>query len=167
MATNAVDLFFASMGETELRQWVETNPGRINDRDSKGDTPLIAAAFRDLINAALVLWLVNEKGADVNATDGAGYTPLHRVRSVDALSLLLDCVAGPPCEHLVALTRSRFIWLVSIMMWEPVCCKTRASKPSSMKKKVEALQLFILPAITWTSQKFLPSSSSSSELART
>jgi hypothetical protein len=40
-------LNFEDMNEAELRQWVEANPGRVNDRDSDGRTPLYAAV-RDI-----------------------------------------------------------------------------------------------------------------------
>lgn len=39
-----VDVSFCNMTETELRQWVETNPGRVNCRDREGTTPLRAAS---------------------------------------------------------------------------------------------------------------------------
>lgn len=34
------DLEFQCMTEAEMRQWVEANPGRVDDRDNQGDTPL-------------------------------------------------------------------------------------------------------------------------------
>jgi len=37
-------LFFAMM-EVELRQWVEANPGRVNDRDRYEHTPLFVAVL--------------------------------------------------------------------------------------------------------------------------
>jgi len=95
MAANDWDLSFISMTEAELRQWVEANPGRVNDRDTFGCMPLsVAVVF--IKSVPLVLWLVKERGADVNAADGNGYlTPLHRVRSLDVLDALLDCGADP------------------------------------------------------------------------
>ncbi len=66
MAANEVVLCFASMTEPELRQWVEANPGRVNDRDRFGHTPFNAAVYRRK-SVPLILWLVKETGADVNA----------------------------------------------------------------------------------------------------
>ena len=45
-AAAAAPLLFRDMSEAGLRQWVEANPGRVNDRDSHfGLTPLIVAIF--------------------------------------------------------------------------------------------------------------------------
>ena len=55
------------MTEAKLRQWVDANPGWVNDRDMAGETPLyVAARFKRSL--PLVLWLLDDKGADVNAT---------------------------------------------------------------------------------------------------
>jgi hypothetical protein len=44
----------------------------------------------------LVLWLVKEEGADVNATDATGLSPcLHCTTSLDVLNVLLGCGADP------------------------------------------------------------------------
>jgi ankyrin repeat protein len=43
----------------------------------------------------LILWLVNEKGADVNARNWRGSTPLHNARSLDVLDALLNRGADP------------------------------------------------------------------------
>ena len=45
---------------------MEANPGRVNDRDRGGETPLIAAGSR-WDELSMVVWLLDEKGADVNA----------------------------------------------------------------------------------------------------
>jgi len=55
---------FCDMEEAEVRQWVEANPGRVNGLDGHGFTPLYAAVCWE--NLPLVLWLLNEKGADAN-----------------------------------------------------------------------------------------------------
>jgi len=89
-------LEFYYMDETELRQWVEANPGRVNDidRNRNGHTPLIAAAcHRD--SQSLVVWLLEEKGADVNALSRDGNTPLHIASSPDVITALLDRGADP------------------------------------------------------------------------
>ena len=70
-AASAAALRFRQMSEAGLRQWVEANPGRVNDRDSEGLTPLIAAAsIKESLS--LVVWLLDEKGADVNGTMADG-----------------------------------------------------------------------------------------------
>ena len=94
MAANYASLSFCSMSEAELRHWVEANPGRVNDKDSRGGSPL-NAAVTNLESVPLVLWLVTEKGADVNGTDWFGYGPLHLAKSLDVLDALLDCAADP------------------------------------------------------------------------
>lgn len=63
------------MTEAELRQWVDANPGRVNDGDQYGDTALYAAVFH-LNSLPLALWFLDEKGADVNSQNDWGQTPL-------------------------------------------------------------------------------------------
>lgn len=48
------------MDEAQLRQWVELNPGRVNDTDINGNTLLDSAAR--LKSVPLVVWLLDEKG---------------------------------------------------------------------------------------------------------
>lgn len=90
MATPNVDPSF----EVQLRQWVEANPERVNEKDLNNTTPLCQATSY-LKSVPLVLWLVNEKGADVNAADESGDVPLHHAKSLDVLNALLDCGADP------------------------------------------------------------------------
>ena len=87
-------LYFHRMGEAGLRQWVEANLGRVNDRDSRGDMPLIVAAG-DLKSLPLVVWLLDEKGADVDATTKFGTSALDRAGSLSVLNALLDRGADP------------------------------------------------------------------------
>lgn len=106
MAANGTGLVFSRLSGAGLRQWVESNPGLVNDRDSSGETPLIAAVA--LQSVSLIKWLVNEKGADVHAADKHGYAPLHFADSLDAFNALLDCGADPslcnPAGRTVLLT---------------------------------------------------------------
>ena len=98
------------MTEAELRQWVDANPGRanpgrVNDWDNYGYTPLYTptphgitpsyAAVYLLKSLPLVLWLLDEKGVDVNSRTSYGQTPLHAAGSLDVLSALLDRGADP------------------------------------------------------------------------
>ena len=85
---------FCHMSEARLRKWVEANPGRVNDTDSNGHTPLWAAVIRQE-GLSLVVWLLDEKGADVNATTTIGATALHYAKSLDTLIALLDRGANP------------------------------------------------------------------------
>lgn len=88
-------LNFQSITETEMRQWVEANPGGINDKDSKGNTPLFVAAVHHA-SVQLVLWLVKEKGAGVNVQNNyQGVRALHKVKSLDVLNTLLALGADP------------------------------------------------------------------------
>ena len=77
MAAAAKNLSFEVMGEAEVRQWVEANPGRVNDSDNTvfGLTPLVVAAWKH--THSLVVWLLDEKGAEVNAPTLLGNTALH------------------------------------------------------------------------------------------
>jgi len=86
--------YFQGMNEARLRQWVEANPGRVNDRDKEGYTPL-CAAVRFQNSLPLTVWLLDEKGAVVNATGKYGCTPPHDARSLDILTALMDRGANP------------------------------------------------------------------------
>jgi hypothetical protein len=70
----------------ELRQWVEANPGRVNGWDGYGNTPLsvVVGAKKDL---PLALWLLDEKGADVNATTSLGWTALHAATFLEIFNI--------------------------------------------------------------------------------
>lgn len=78
---------------TELGQWVEANPGRVDERDKSGVTPL-HAAIGHLNNLSMALWLL-ERGADVNGRSFRGWTPVHRARSLNILIALLERGADP------------------------------------------------------------------------
>ena len=95
-AAGAELLDFDTMTEDELRQWVDASPSRVNDWDwdEDGITPLFTAVYH-MKSFPLVLWLLDEKGADVNMRVVNGQTPLHGARSLDVLSALLDRGANP------------------------------------------------------------------------
>ena len=82
------------MSEAQLRQWVEANPEKVNDTDKDKLTPLYAAV-RDLKSLSLVLWLLDEKGADVDAQILRGQTVLAKTDSLDILNALLNRGADP------------------------------------------------------------------------
>jgi len=82
------------MTEAELRQWVDSNPSRVNDWDDYDVTPLYAAVYHKE-SLPLVLWLLDERGADVNTRVSGGQTPLHGACSLDVLNVLLDRGADP------------------------------------------------------------------------
>ena len=92
-AAAAEALNFWCMSKAQLWQWVEANPGRVNDRDMDGYTPLTAAvAYKK--GMSLIMWLLDEKGVDVNATTLYGSSALHYANSLDILTALLD--PAPP-----------------------------------------------------------------------
>ena len=70
-AAAAEELCLWRMNEVQLRHWVEANPGLVNDRDDGGCTPLYVAAC-GIKSLALTVWLVDEKGADVNGPISGG-----------------------------------------------------------------------------------------------
>jgi len=76
--------FDNKMTEAELRQWVEANPGRVNDRDRIGFTPLLTAASRK-DGLSMVMWLPDEKGVGVNATMANGGSALHVAIPLDQM----------------------------------------------------------------------------------
>lgn len=85
---------FGGMNEAQLRNWVEANPGHVNDRGSCGNTPLyVAVSYTKSL--AWKVCLLDEKGADVNATAREGLTPLYDAPSLDILTALLDRCADP------------------------------------------------------------------------
>ena len=88
-------LSFIHISKKKLRKWVEANSERVNTYtfDHKGYTPLFSIISMESLS--LTLWLVDEKGADVNKRTWNGYTPLHAVRSLDILNTLLDRGADP------------------------------------------------------------------------
>jgi ankyrin repeat protein len=90
------EMYFAEQITTEaqLRQRVEADPRRVNDWDTDGKTPLYTAAC-ELRSLPLVLWLLDEKGADVNARCSRGYTALYWACSLDILTVLLDRGGDP------------------------------------------------------------------------
>jgi len=84
------ELLFYSLNEAELRQWVEeTHPARVNQRDWYKSTPLLVPV-RDFKSLSLVVWLLDEKGANVNVADLWGGTPLHAAPSLEILNTLMD-----------------------------------------------------------------------------
>lgn len=73
-------LSFYSMTEAQLRDWVKANPKRVNDLDMHTQTPLLVATQKHN-GLPLVLCLLDELGADINATDSGHCHCLVRPRS--------------------------------------------------------------------------------------
>lgn len=82
-------LRFGAMNEAALRQWVEANPGRVNDFDDQWYAPLHVAAIY-LSSLELVIWLVDVKGANVDRQ-----SVLCRPDALDIFNFLLDRGADP------------------------------------------------------------------------
>lgn len=82
---------------------MESNPGRVNERGEEGNTPLILAVeqFKDL---PMVVWLLDEKGADVNVTTMRGSSSLHKANRLDILNVLMDRGANPVVRDEYGLT---------------------------------------------------------------
>lgn len=91
------ELSFYEMSEAELRQWVEANPGRVDDRDRDGFTPSWAAVD-SLRSIPLMTWLLDEKGADVNATYINGSTLLHSTYTLTSSRPCWPVVRTSPCS---------------------------------------------------------------------
>lgn len=75
---------FWSMTEAEMRQWVEGNPGLVycalQEAVFNCRPPLDPPAYPPK-SLALILWLLDEKGADLNARRYAGDTLIFRAPS--------------------------------------------------------------------------------------
>ena len=119
-AAGAVE--FLLMNEAELREWVQANPGRVNDRDRRGYTPLHVAAWH-LKTLSLTTWLLDEKGADVNGKRQYGETPLHRAASLDVLDALMDRGADPTLRSNVG--------------WSPLMYHTFKGKTDRVKRLLQ------------------------------
>lgn len=92
-AAAATPASFHRMTAAELGQWVDANPTRVNDWDQKGITPLYAAVYY-IRKLSLVLWLLDERGADLNTRVSDGQIALHAACSLEVLNVLLDRGAG-------------------------------------------------------------------------
>ena len=120
-------LDFEGMGEAELRQWVEANPERVNDRNEGGRTPLYETAC-GIKSLPLTVWLLDEKGADVNGrTRYDEYTPIRWVKSLDILIALLDRGADPAMLDNSGYSILMYFCGFNLILWH-ACCKIRASE---------------------------------------
>jgi len=72
--------------EAQLRQWVENNPGHV-DQGCGVSTPLEIAVLKNWLS--LVMRLLDVKGADVNTTSIFGKTPLQCASSAPILTALI------------------------------------------------------------------------------
>lgn len=70
-----------------LKEILETEPGAVNARDRKQFTPLHAVASTDLLEVAVLLL---DKGADINAKNDFGVTPLHIANYPEMTELLIQ-----------------------------------------------------------------------------
>ena len=106
-----------------------------------------------LKSLSLSTWLLDEKGAGVNARSGDGRTSLHVAPSLDVLNAFLDRGGDPNllhCRGVSALMQHTFfgqVRLVKRMLQDP---RVRASVDVQM---FVAAQLFILPAATGTKEQ--------------
>jgi len=55
--------FFYDMSDEEIQQWVEANPGRINDKDFHNTNSLYEVAIHRN-DMPLTVWLLDEKDAE-------------------------------------------------------------------------------------------------------
>ena len=85
----------------QFRTLVESSPDKIKELDCEGDTILHQVVGRKDENVgelvALVTWLVDEKGADVNGGDCYGLAPLHLACMPELVSVLLERGGDPRC----------------------------------------------------------------------
>ena len=89
----ARDMNFSTIWESQFTLWVFANPGHAEARDSRGNTPLWAAARRG--NYTLVSYLLVLRGVDVNGQTGNGSTAIYHAHNEEVLGFLLDRGAEP------------------------------------------------------------------------
>ena len=167
MAAAAGLLQFYWMNEAELRQLVEAHPGRVNERDSEGLKPLAAAASRRE-GLSLVVWLLDEKVADVNASMANRMSALHCAKTLDILNALLDRGGDPTRVYFrgwSALIHQVLNGTAKVARLLPSICKTRkatqlfitpaASTEEQMQKQPSMSTFFSKPARTQSSTRIL------------
>lgn len=93
MASAAADISFEDLTAAQLRQWVNEHPGGVEDQDISGWTALYSAAYKG--DVALVQWLIDAHGADVNGRTMGGVTALYRADTPDMVRALLERNADP------------------------------------------------------------------------
>lgn len=98
------DVHFCHMNENEMRAWIESNLGSVNDQDNRGKLLLSADTERSA-SLAFVTCLVDEKGAAVNARNQHGSTARFFAKSAEVATFLLERGADP-------LVQDRYGWNV-------------------------------------------------------
>ena len=81
---------FWRLSEAKMRQWGERHPHLVNDKDELGMTTPLYIAVNVEESLPLTLFLLDEKGADVNAWSRDGKTPLHVTHKLPILNALLE-----------------------------------------------------------------------------
>lgn len=157
-------LEFSKMTEAELREWVEAYLGCVNDKDMDCFTPLMIAVF-NIKSLPLTVWLIDEKGADVNAICDKGRTAIYFARSHRLIGPWRGShrASRPTCNPSY---ESSDLRKRRNKQWR-ACCKTRASETSSTRNVIMATRRSISPAGTGTRHLPPPSSISSFTLVPT
>lgn len=117
----ANDMNFLTLGETQFTSWVVTNPGQSEARDSRGNTPLWAAARRGSYD--LVSYLLVSRGVDANGRTSNGSTAIHHAIDADVLGFLMDRGAEPVVRNDKG--------------WTPLMHHVRAGRPECVARLLD------------------------------
>jgi len=123
-AAPARDLNFRVLSPLTLMFWLLNHPNThfVEDRDSRGNSLLWAAAYKECkeSSSSLVRTLVEEAGADVNGRTSNGSVPIHHAMHADVLGFLIESGAEP------------VVW--NDKGWTPLMHQVRAGRPECVAR---------------------------------
>ena len=123
----ASDLNFRVLSPLTLLLWLANHPDThlVEDRDSRGNSLLWAAAYKECreSSSSLVHHLVDTAGADVNGRTRNGSAPVHHAMHADVLGFLIESGAEP------------VVW--NDKGWTPLMHQVRAGRAECVARLLE------------------------------